>query len=170
MNHEIFQSDWWEQAPCLRLCVSRILLSNPFRLFFHQSRIISSNICTVLNSAVYFRRARCRSLESSFDAAFSFHLALQDAHLYLLDSRALLHSIWAPHPVPWPGNFVQEVSWSNCRTHLICISFPRNHYPALPGCQCLENHCFIYFCLFFNYIFLLFVILYILFYFYYIFL
>lgn len=40
--------------------------------------------------------------------------------------------------VLWPGNSFKEVSWSNCRTHLICFSPLRKHGPSLPDVRILK--------------------------------
>lgn len=57
--------------------------------------------------------------------------------------------LWAPagisHSAPWPGSPLMAVSWGD-RAPLVCFSSLRDHSPASPHPQCIENSCFAYFC------------------------
>lgn len=126
MNHNVFQSDWWEQALFPTLCVYLALL--PLILLdFLSSTLSSFSTCmcwSVLGGIL------CRSLEFSHCKALSYEFSALQTLVTLVswDTQLSHQSTKSPgfclsfHPntltmAPWPRNPLKIVS---CMALVIC--------------------------------------------------
>lgn len=50
-----------------------------------------------------------------------------------------LSSVLFPLPPLWPGNSLQAVSWSNCKSHFIYLPSLREHHPTFSVVHCLKT-------------------------------
>lgn len=116
---------------------SFVVSSNPFGRFFLQTWRLSL-LCWIYEWGplqIFRVLALCSYLLSGT-------VSVTLATLFSLESLQCLFSIRA-HVLPVPGNSLRILSWA----HPACFPSLRDHRPVLPGVQCLENHCFKYFCL-----------------------
>lgn len=124
MNYEVFQSDWWRQAP-FHVWAPGMVFSNTFRYFFAWLWVVSSHTCL---SDQYFTEdsidtfSRSPELFPLGSFLFSGTLPWELCLLFFPGLSSILIQGGCqvlprfPHSEQDPINFPQAPSWGNCRT------------------------------------------------------
>lgn len=106
------------------------------------------NIFTDQNSADDLRRTLCRSPKGSPCSTLLFGAFPYELHPHWpFQTPSSIFSIQGDLE---PGNAFQIVNWCNSRAYLIYFLPLRDHCPSSLDVQCLANHCFTFFGLFYG--------------------